>query len=436
MTKRSRKHTSGKVKQQSKPRILVCGDGVATTGFARVLHSVFEHLTEKYEIHHLAINYRGDPHSYSWKIYPAMLGGDIFGWGRIQNLMNIIKPDLVFILNDLWVHPTYLDRLEEYRDVTKVVLYTPVDGGPVDPKWLKAVRRADRLIFYTQFGRGVAEDAIEVLKTQDWEEVKNEDVASTSAKVLRRRRVPMRFPPIHVIPHGIDTKLFHPLDKKEAKRLIYPDKDEFQKNSFIVLNANRNQPRKRIDTTIKGFKLFSENKPDNVKLYLHMGIEDMGWNIVDLCKMHNMDDRLVLSSTQNTIPGIPDDRLNLIYNACDVGLNTSVGEGWGLCSFEHAATRAPQILPDHSAGAEIWRIDGEPQAELLPVSMWLTNERVLTEGGIVSPESVAEALERLYENSDYWETMADKAFQMTRRPEYSWKAVAKQFDDIFQEVMG
>jgi len=431
---RTKKHSIKKPATKSKPCLLVIGDGVATTGFARVLHSICQELINKYEIHHLAVNYRGDPHPYDWKIYPAMLGGDIYGLGRLQNLMNIIKPDLVFILNDLWVHPTYLERLEEYQDVTKIILYMPIDGGPVDPKWVKAIRRADRLIFYTQFGKSIVEDAIEKLKTEEWEEV--ESTHATSTKVLHKRRIPLRFPPIRVISHGIDTNVFHPVNKKEAKKILYPDKPEFQDNSFIVLNANRNQPRKRIDVTIKGFKLFAKNKPANVKLYLHMGVEDMGWNVVDLCKMHDIDDRLILSSTQSTIPGIPDERLNLIYNATEVGLNSSVGEGWGLCSFEHAATRAPQVLPDHSAGAEIWRINGEPQAELLPVSMWLTNERVLTEGGIISPESVAEALERLYENKDYWEDMADKAFRMARRPEYQWKVVAKQFDDIFQEVLG
>ena len=48
--------------------------------------------------------------------------------------------------------------------------------------------------------------------------------------------------------------------------------------------------------------------------------------------------------------GIVDDReLNLLYNACDVGITTSMGEGWGLVSFEHGAAGAAQIVPDHSA---------------------------------------------------------------------------------------
>jgi len=43
--------------------------------------------------------------------------------------------------------------------------------------------------------------------------------------------------------------------------------------------------------------------------------------------------------------GLDDRELNLLYNACDVGLNTASSEGWGMVSFEHAATGAAQIVP-------------------------------------------------------------------------------------------
>jgi D-inositol-3-phosphate glycosyltransferase len=51
-----------------------------------------------------------------------------------------------------------------------------------------------------------------------------------------------------------------------------------------VLNANRNQPRKRIDITLRGFALFAVDKPETVQLYLHMGSEDMGWNALQLAR--------------------------------------------------------------------------------------------------------------------------------------------------------
>jgi hypothetical protein len=35
-----------------------------------------------------------------------------------------------------------------------------------------------------------------------------------------------------------------------------------------------------------------------------------------------------------------------LYNVCDIGINTSDGEGYGLCQLEHMYTGAPQIVTD------------------------------------------------------------------------------------------
>jgi hypothetical protein len=48
-------------------------------------------------------------------------------------------------------------------------------------------------------------------------------------------------------------------------------------------NGNRNQPRKRIDLTVKGFIEFAKDKPD-ARLWLNMGAKDMGWEIIPLFK--------------------------------------------------------------------------------------------------------------------------------------------------------
>jgi hypothetical protein len=69
------------------------GDGVASTGFARVNHEIIERLDpDKFDIHHIAINYFGDPHPYSHKIYPASLGGDIYGIERLRIYIGVYNP--------------------------------------------------------------------------------------------------------------------------------------------------------------------------------------------------------------------------------------------------------------------------------------------------------------------------------------------------------
>lgn len=416
--------------------VLVIGDAVAPTGFGRVMHGIFENLPRgKYDVHHLGINYRGDPHSYKAKIYPAMVAGgqgmfDVYGISRIQELLDKVQPKIVFVLNDIWVLPMYLAELRRFKDRGfKVITYSPVDARPIEWRWLTDFRDVDRVTVYTEFGKDVVEASI-----KSWE-----------AFLERNPHVEdeVQFPKLAVIPHGVDGKTFYPYKdiedrsgnlvlqgKINAKRKTYPNEEDFI-NSFIVLNANRNQPRKRIDLTMEGFAKFARDKPDNVKLYLHMGVEDMGWNIIWLSERLGIDNRLIITSNSPNMPGVSDDKMNEIYNACDVGINTSVGEGWGLVSFEHAATRTAQIVPRHSCQEEIW---GD-SADYADIEKWYVSEKIMTEGGYISTDSLANSLQKLYDDPQYLNDMAEKAYQVTKKPEHTWKSVAKKFDKLFMEVL-
>lgn len=400
--------------------LLVVGDAVAATGFARVLHSVLDRIKDRYEIHHLGINFSGDPHDTDWKVYVARLGGDVYGINRLQWLIDTVKPRLVFFINDVWILIRYMATLNRHKDRFKTVMYFPVDGGPLDPDIIKQLGDVNQLVAYNEFGKRVMEEAVAAVRRED----------------------PQFNPPaIAVIPHGVDTKVFYPYTEEtsgeglvsgrlRAKKKLFPNKEDFL-DSFIVLNANRNQPRKRIDITMQGFALFAAGKPENVKLYLHMGTEDVGWNLVSLAKRYGIEGRLILSNMKRDVPAETVERMNLIYNACDVGLNTSIGEGWGLVSFEHAATGAAQVVPRHSACEELW----QGAAEFLEPVYTLTIERVLTEGKFVSPEGVASALERLYQNPEHLRAMSDAAYRNATQPRYNWDRIAEQWEQLFQEVL-
>jgi glycosyltransferase involved in cell wall biosynthesis len=43
---------------------------------------------------------------------------------------------------------------------------------------------------------------------------------------------------------------------------------------------------------------------------------------------------------------LSDAQINEIYNLTDIGINTSDGEGFGLCQLEHLYTGAPQVVTD------------------------------------------------------------------------------------------
>lgn len=412
---------------EGKVKILWVSDGVAPTGFSRVAHGILENLDkEKYDIHHLAINYRGDPHDNWWKLYPASIGGDLWGFGRFQGMIQTVKPDIIFMLNDPWVLQRYLAFIIESKGMIPnvehipVVVYFPVDAMEHDSVWFRDYNElVKKCCVYTEWGKEI------VLET-----------GSVNPTV------------VEVIPHGVTKELFYKIpDKKDdkgnviktgtqiARETIFPikEKPEFL-HSFIALNANRNQPRKRIDITLRAFAEFAKDKPQNVKLYLHMGTKDMGWDIIRLATRYGFDDRLAISSNVETLPHIPDDRLNLIYNSCDVGINSGMGEGWGLTSWEHAACGKPQIVPDHSVMSEIWG-DAAIYYETIADHVY---EGTHTVGRVPSTGGLVDKLEWAYEQ---WKTdgkdlreIGKKAYALVNEPRFEWKAIADQFDKIFDEV--
>ncbi len=87
-------------------------------------------------------------------------------------------------------------------------------------------------------------------------------------------------------------------------------------------------------------------------LYLHMARRTAPGE-VPLADLLNIRHRIPTTTREESHPHVDDGALNTIYNACDVGMNTSEKEGWGLIAFEHGATRSPQVVPNHGACTEL-----------------------------------------------------------------------------------
>lgn len=392
---------------EKKIKVLFHGDAVAPTGFSRVLHSIAENLPqEDYDISWVGVNYFGDPHSYPYRIYPTGLNGDVYGVTKLPEIIERETPDIIFILNDAWVQDGILKAIKEIyskknMQLPKIVTYTPVDAEDHDPDWYREFDVVSQAITYTPFGRDVINKAVEGLN------------------------------PI-IIPHGVDLKYFYKMDKskKELKAELYPNRQDLI-DSFIVLSANRNQPRKRLDISMKAFALFAENKPLNVKLYMHCGIRDSHIDIIKLAKRFGIEHRLIISGNIVGVQRVTIDKLNHIYNATDIGLNTSVGEGWSLTQIEHAVTGAPQVVPNHSALADLYKDCGL----LVNTTTDVVLDRINTTGKIVLPETVAENIEKLYSNRDLYDSLSKKSIEKFTSPEYSWKYVGSLFDKVFKEVL-
>jgi glycosyltransferase involved in cell wall biosynthesis len=399
-------------------KLIAIGFNTFGTGLTRVMHSILRRLASRHEIHYLGIGYSGEIVSEpGLTFHPTNLnGGDVFAAFQAARLIEEIQPDLVFILHDIWMFEYYLRILGPFRDRVKIAAYIPLDGKIVRPSDAAPLRAADRIVVYTEFARAQFQQAFERL-----------DVANGERAV----------PAIDVIPHGVNLDCFFPFaellecgfdsrGRAEAKKKVFPDLPQ-PEESFVVLNASRPDPRKRVDLTIEGFAIFAANKPANVRLCLHHAIfrERERTQIQSAIQRCGIEDRVFVNPLGERV--LEDRDLNLLYNACDVGINTSMGEGWGLVSMEHGAAGGAQIVPDHSACSDLWNGRGE----LIPPARSYVPEFSVLEMGEVSAQGVAQALENLYRDPERRRELSKAAWRAGQNTAYSWDAIAGEFESLF-----
>lgn len=393
--------------EKDKLKVLFCSDLVVPTGFSTVSHNIIKSIEDDFEITGLGVNYRGDPHEYKFPIFPATngLNNNIYGVDRLVNLLNGTKVDLLFLLNDAWVISYYLDAIKrDVKNKPKIVVYFPVDSEFHNREWYKDFDIVTKAYTYTKFGKRVVQECIPELE-------------------------------IGIMPHGVDTSTFFKLPdtKLHLRKLLFGDSIEERVpnigEQFFVFNGNRNQPRKKLDITMRGFSQFAKNKQD-VRLYMHCGVRDSSIDVTQLSKRYKIEDKMIITSATVGIQRVPPEKLNVIYNACDVGINTSMGEGWGLVNVEHAVTGAVQIVPRHSACEELF-YDCGILMENVSDFMFDNSQTV---GKITSSDEVARALEILYKNRSLLSELSVKGMKKFTAPEYQWYNIAQQWKKIFMEI--
>jgi glycosyltransferase involved in cell wall biosynthesis len=363
----------------ARPAIVFAGHAGIPTGFARVIASIVAELPRRYRVTHAHIDSTPDEIAAS-------------------------RPDLVVIVDEPWRCAAFAAMLDERGARPRTIAYIAIDGEEsMNAEIAARLARIDCVVTFQQFGRAIAE----------------RHFASIGAWPAR----------LATIPHGVDTRLFHPIDRRAARGAVFGT--AAHDDDFIVLNANRNQPFKRIDLTMEAFALFARDKPSNVKLCLHMGTRVAAPGEIALADRFGIRERLLLTEHSERHPNVSDQRLNAIYNACDIGLNTSEKEGWGLIAFEHGATRAAQIVPRHTACAELW----EGGALLVEPAQESSAERYMKAGRSVPIEGVAAALETLYRDEEIRERLAGAAFARAHEARYAWSNIAQQWDALFRECL-
>ena len=392
----------------AKYKVLWMSDLVTPTGFSNVAHSIIKYLPkDKFEITGLGINYFGNPHNYGFNIFPCIAGprsNDVYGFDKLPAVLEVVSPDLIFILNDSWITNNYLKVIKSYynrieKSIPKIVVYLPVDAEDHEKEWYDDFDIVSQAVAYTQFGKDVIKKAAPDIDTK-------------------------------VIYHGVDTEVFKKTssNRDEARMSLFNGLKSLE-NVFIFLNANRNQGRKRLDITLRAFKLFAEGK-DDVRLYMHCGAEDLHIKVPNFAYKLGIDEKVILTSLTKGVQQVSVEKLNAIYNACDVGINSGVGEGWGLTSIEHAVTGAPQIVPNHSAFSEIYDDCGKFVKTTMPFTL-----EVGTTGYLIHENDLAQAMEDIYQDRDLYKKLSDRSIEKFSSDEFSWKSISKIWENLFMEVL-
>ena len=380
-----------------RPHLLLFGWYRPGTGFTRVLEAIVPHLARDYRITWMGVGYRGPVREWAHgvKLEPTNLaGGDMVGAYAARLRWKAL---VIFALNDLWYLEHYSRELTPLLDRVPMVGYLPLDGRLDQPEHVRGLTGYRRLLTYT------------------------ETAASNLREVLNDAGNPTA---VGCLGHGVDIGRFRPTVELGTENLLRNrmelarDCFNLHEPAFVVLNASRPDPRKRIDRTLEAFARFAQGRPLHVKLCLHqaLGHPEQVEPLHAQAKALGIEKRMIWHPPR---PGpISDEDLNRLFNACAVGINTAAGEGFGLVSFEHAATGAPQILPDQPALRELWG-DAALRLETRPVRTPHSPLEMVE----VSASNAADALSHLYDQPALYQRMAQAARKRATAEDLDWSRI-------------
>jgi len=400
-----------------KKKLLAWSDSsVAGTGFGVVSKHVLMalHKTGKYEIHHLAINFNGsfvNPGEVPWQQQPAKLmdAKDPHGMKMFLKTLANGDYDLVWICNDLYVTQEITKGMQQAKQILtgkgkkwpRIIYYYPVDCQ-VPSDGSDFLKQAHVPVCYTDHGR---EETLKVFPAIE--------------SKLRQ------------IPHGADTKVFYPMEPKlvsNLKKNLGQDPD-----APLIINVNRNSPRKQLQYSFLAFKEFKKQVP-NAVMYVHAKALDIGGNLVKAIRDLGLSPQsdIIYPLRYSATNPISVAAMNQLYNAADIFLTTHLGEGWGLTVTEAMAAGVPVVAPRNTSMPQQLGENGE-RGYLYDCNdtIWIDNSGYRPKGLI--PDIVEQMLEAYNDGSKFENPKVAAAREWAVK--HDWQEVTKQWVQLFEEVV-
>jgi len=396
-----------------------------TTGYSKVSSNLVKQLaTLSPKVKTFHFGFQRHPSHASLRKYPEGITSydaaaneepkeEGFGFNKIHEYLEMVQPNIVMIYNDPYTVGRFIDSMKHERGKSSYKLWLYIDQvyHGVAPSLMDSIRKhADRVYCFTD----------------SW---KKQFLEYGS------------FPEVNVLEHAVDPTVFSCLS--EDTRHSIRTNIGVSKDAILFLNANRNSNRKRLDLTIGGFvRLLQRNpeKPYFLMMATNMNPQtgafyDLQRIFLEELKSLKLDfqmygRRLLLIDTSP--PNLlSDEAVNQLYNTADIGINTSDGEGYGLCQLEHMYTGAPQLVTD--VGSYRAFLNSEI-AEFIP-----SNGRSYFAGGMphgfwcptFSMESIADGMESILKQ------LPEKRKSVSSYQFKSWATVCDSWlEDVLTQAEG
>lgn len=254
----------------------------------------------------------------------------------LRKIIEIEKPDAILHFTDPRFWGWLYNMENEIRQKIPLMYLNIWDGGghvgrgkyPVDPMWnADAYASCDLLMAISKQTFGI------------------------NHRILNRVGEKTTDGRITYVPHGIDTKMFHPIEEgsKFHGNLVNESKSIRGDNpdKFVVFWNNRNIHRKHPADVVIAYREMCEmidakggNAKEDCVLLMHTTpIDHNGTDLTavveELCR-----DYPVLFSDKV----LPSEALNVLYNVADVTLNMASNEGFGLSTAESIVAGTPIVV--------------------------------------------------------------------------------------------
>lgn len=208
---------------------------------------------------------------------------------------------------------------------------------------------------------------------------------------------------IALLAPGVDLKLFKPIEKTAAKKII-----QANLNHKIILFVGRIEPLKGIDVLLYAIKILAQKDPNLLFCLWIVGTGDIKY-LKEIVKM------LGITSYVKFVGKKRPEELPYYYNCAEIAVMPSQYESFGIVALEAMACAVPVIVSD-AAG----------------VSGLLDKEHSYLLTSANNPIILAEKISNLLNNKSKHKAMSEEVFKKVQN--LGWNRVADKFNKILDDL--